>query len=1332
MRIAAQQGFEGNERFEVRRTLGVGGFGIVCEALDRRTGSVVALKTLHKASPGSLYRFKQEFRLLTELVHPNLVTLYELFSEGSTWFFTMELIEGHAFLDYLWLKPSEESAEPSNPDELTATSPQRHPNQGTGASHSSPDELTATSPQRHPNQGTGASHSSPDELTATSPQRHPNQGTGASHSSPDELTATSLKAASLNATTSSQAPVLPAAPTRIVDAERLRQVFRELVQGLRALHASGLIHRDLKPSNVRVTPQGRVVILDFGLAKPLMYPSASMGSPEPLAGSPPYMAPEQWDLQPSTEATDWYSVGVMLYECLTGQRPFSGNMQEMRQTQRHGAAPISRFVVDPPADLVSLCEALLREDPTARPSGSEVMRWLGGQDATEPAPTTREPRLVGREKELATLHASASRGAAGETVLARVHGLAGLGKSALLEAFARELRREERALVVSGRCYERESVPYKALDSLMDSLSRAISQFPREEMRELLPEHFQALARLFPVLRLNEDPLPEEHAEPLPEDPLQARALAVRVLKELLRRIASHRPLVLLLDDLQWGDLDSARFLAELLSPPSAPPLLLVLSYRSDEAANSPCLEALRQLLEPLSWTVAPVEVALPPLSPEDSACLALERLGVEDPAARAQAERIAREAGGSPLLAEEFVRYVTSNGERATSGELSLGRVVDARVQHLPEGARQLLELLAVAGHPLEQTLALEVARPSKATLSSLALLRSSHLLRTRATPGGVDLEVSHDRIRERLVETLQAPTIQGHHRRLADVLEAQPQPDPERLALHLHGAGELVRAALHALSAAERAREALAFARAAELYGFALEWSQGTQVSGLPPRRELERARAETLALAGRGTEAAPIFLRLAEDAPSHEWLELQCRAIEHYMVGGRIDDGTALLGPVLERLGLSYPHSTARTLLEVVWLLARLKLRGIEFTERPESEVPPLQLQRIDLLWALGRALLNVEPTRGMLFLLRGLLLALDAGEPKRVARPLIAFGGNWLFQGSPSALESGTRALERGAALAQRLDSPELLGLTDIFRGVRSFTVGQWADALAYADAGLERMRKSHRDTLWEGGMARTMAMLTLDTTHRMTELRERGGEWYRVAVEQGDAYSQMTALLGTGMGLLATGDAEGTCQRMREIAASWPRTGTIQHLSVFLVEAWADLYQGQHARAWHRITQTWPKVKSAQILRALVGRMKMYTLRACGALAHAEHDAGLRRKLLASAEKDVELISRQGRSDSVPVSWLLRASIARIRGDVAGARSHLASAIQGFEAAGMTVHAAIARHHQGGLIGGDEGRALVRAAHAVMTSHGIAEPARWAATFAPGFSSPGAR
>src|SRR5689334_11598228 len=119
---AGAQDFEGNERFQVRQQLGAGSFGVVYEALDRQHGIPVALKLLYRTEPGALYRFKQEFRLLTDLVHPNLVTLYELLSEGDRWFFTMELVEGYAFLDYLRQRPSAEAA-PGSPDDATAVSP---------------------------------------------------------------------------------------------------------------------------------------------------------------------------------------------------------------------------------------------------------------------------------------------------------------------------------------------------------------------------------------------------------------------------------------------------------------------------------------------------------------------------------------------------------------------------------------------------------------------------------------------------------------------------------------------------------------------------------------------------------------------------------------------------------------------------------------------------------------------------------------------------------------------------------------------------------------------------------------------------------------------------------------------------------------------------------------------------------------------------------------------------------------------------------------------------------------------------------------------------------
>ena len=89
--------FEGTDRFVIRRRLGAGSFGTVYEVFDRRRGASVALKVLRETDPVAIYRFKKEFRALADLLHRNLVELYELMSEGDRWFFTMELVDGVHF-----------------------------------------------------------------------------------------------------------------------------------------------------------------------------------------------------------------------------------------------------------------------------------------------------------------------------------------------------------------------------------------------------------------------------------------------------------------------------------------------------------------------------------------------------------------------------------------------------------------------------------------------------------------------------------------------------------------------------------------------------------------------------------------------------------------------------------------------------------------------------------------------------------------------------------------------------------------------------------------------------------------------------------------------------------------------------------------------------------------------------------------------------------------------------------------------------------------------------------------------------------------------------------
>jgi serine/threonine protein kinase len=166
--------------------------------------------------------------------------------------------------------------------------------------------------------------------------------------------------------------------------QRRLQTIRQLCAGVHAIHEAGFIHRDLKPTNVLVTSAGRVVILDFGLTRQAGSDSLSGGG---ISGTPAYMAPEQALENPCLPATDWYAVGVMIYEVLTGRCPFEGTMLDiLLRKQTEDPIPPSRITSPVDEDLNDLCMRLLRRDPSLRPSGEEVLAQLGVVPGKSPLP----------------------------------------------------------------------------------------------------------------------------------------------------------------------------------------------------------------------------------------------------------------------------------------------------------------------------------------------------------------------------------------------------------------------------------------------------------------------------------------------------------------------------------------------------------------------------------------------------------------------------------------------------------------------------------------------------------------------------------------------------------------------------------------------------------------------------------------------------------------------------------------------------------------------------------------------------------------------------------
>ncbi len=1258
--------FGGTDRFQVQGRLGAGGFGIVYKALDRERNSVVALKALRHVAPKSLYRFKQEFRALADVSHPNLVTLYELSSEGDQWFFTMELIDGVSFLRYV----REDRAE-------------------------------------------GDADFRSDRASATSPESD-------SFFRRDGRDESGFASAGL---------------TPDLNVDRLRKALPQLSRGVLALHAAGKLHRDIKSSNVLVSSEGHVTLLDFGLVKEL---NLEQTDTIDAVGTPAYMSPEQAAGLPLTEASDWYNVGAMLYEALTGRLPFSGADVLQQKRASEPPAPIA-LAPGIPEDLDSLCRDLLRRDPGERPSGAEVLRRLEGAEVsavaagpTLPAPPGGGAPFVGRKRELEALWDAYRTMRQGFRVTVGVEGGSAMGKSALVRRFLEDLReQDENAVVLSGRCYERESVPYKALDSLVDALSQHLRRLRSTQAEGLLPHDISALVRLFPVLR-QVGVVARSHRPNLKiPDSQELRRRAFAALRELFTRLADRRPLVLFIDDMQWGDVDSAALLEALLRPPDPPVLLLIGCYPSGEAGTSPFL---RKVL-PLRWqdvgpSVERRDIVIGELVAEEARELALALLAGEEHATTAHAEAIARESRGNPYFIEELSRFAQGGppppaGRDEAPAEVTLNEVIEARVSRLSAAARRLLDVVAVAGQPIELDVAYRSADLEADGPSLLAILRAGHLVRTRTTPVRDEVETYHDRIREAVVAQLAPESLRECHQHLALALLASGRSDPEILSAHFLGAGDVGSAAEHASVAAAKASEALAFDRAATLYRFAL----GLRTEADRGRGELAVKLGDALASAGRGAEAAHAYLSAAKGADAAQAIDLHRRAVQQFLISGHIEDGLRVLNTVLKKLGMPFPASPRSALFSLLARRAWLRLRGLRFKERDEGHIAPQELLRVDTCWSVAVGLAQVDMLRGAAFQAQHLLLALRTGEPYRAARAL-SLEVAYLAMGGSRNRRRTERVLQAARVLAERVGNPHTTGLWTLMEGVAAWMDGRWKSARDSCERAETMVRERCTGVVWEVICAQMFHLDSLFLLGEVKELSRRLPALLKEAEERGDLLRLTFLRIGYcfHVAWLAADDPGRARQELDAGLEGWSQ-GKFDYLDIWARAARTDitLYSGEDLAVRERVADRWrPFARSLNrfvqigFIRGLDSRARRRLALAAQTAETPERDA-----LLAGAERHAQAILRERTRWAGPFALLVQAGAAATRREAARARSLLVSAEAGFTAADMALHAAVTRRRRGELMGGEAGRDLAAAADAWMSEQAIMNPARMTQMLAPG-------
>jgi serine/threonine protein kinase/tetratricopeptide (TPR) repeat protein len=1109
------------------------------------------------------------------------------------------------------------------------------------------------------------------------------------------------------------------AKAAVFDEQRLRDGLRQLLEGLSALHAVDKVHRDIKPSNVLVTPEGRVVLLDFGLVTEASGDDrSSVGG---VVGTPAYMAPEQAASRDIGPAADLYAVGVMLYEVLAGRLPIDGPQLRilLEKQTREPAAP-SSLVSGVPADLDALCVRLLGIDPAVRPSVADVQRALALPRTSSPAlprTSTEAPIFVGRSEELSQLHAAFEVTRKGGLATVLACGESGIGKSYLVRRFTGQLLADHpEAMLLEGRCYERETVPYKTLDGIVDALSRRLSRMSAAEVEALLPTRTATLAQVFPAMLRIPRVAKEHAAQTLTVAPQELRQRAFLALRELFSRIALRRPTVVVIDDLQWADDDGLRALAEILRPPEAPPLLLLGTVRV-ASRDDPALTRARAVLPGEARVMD-----LTTLGRDDARALAVALLERGD-AGDGDPEVIADEAGGHPLFVEELARHVALGG--SARDDVKLDDAIWSRIVLLEGPTREMAELVAIAGKPIPQQIAAAAARIEPGEFNRrAATLRVSNLVRTGGARWADAIEPYHDRVREAVTARIEPERARALHEALAAAFEASSHGDPETLAVHWRDAGNSSRAARYAEAAGDQATKTYAFDRAAQWYEQALGLT-GEERAG---RRELRVKLGDALSSAGRGGVAAKQFEAAAEDSPPMEALELRRRAADQLLRAGHVDEGLEASRAVLESIGLRFPRTRVALFATLVFYRVVLALRGLRFRQRERGQVTVEELARVDTCLMLGLALSLIDPIVGALFQTRAVFFALRAGELERMVRALS------LEMTFSSQLGSkGWRRTKRLMNYAQALTDQSGTVLARAYtRGTSAIALyfnGRYADAVPLFEAALDLLRDGSTGLVYEENSIRFIFVSNLFRLGRFEEARRHQEEGLRAAVSRGDIYG--TLLMASGWSTVAwlmVDRPEIAEEQVRVAIARWStrRFDVAQYLD-FIARIHLAFFRGDAMKADVLASELYQRVRGSSLRRSQSVRLATHQLDALAALYLLERGLGDRDALLRRASARAAAMTREGERSFQALATLVRAGVALRSGPRDEAIGCLGDAIHELETAGMMGYATAARDRAARLRDDASTAADIDQAAAFFRSEGVVAPDRMIAMLVPGFA-----
>ncbi|MDI3291893.1 AAA family ATPase, partial [Polyangium sp. 15x6] len=713
------------------------------------------------------------------------------------------------------------------------------------------------------------------------------------------------------------ARILAARPSRRMPVGEALDLAAALAEGLAAVHAAGLVHRDLRPQNVLVGAHGAVKITNFGVDAEITRAHERLYEPAVIADVLPYVSPEQTGRMNRgvDYRTDLYALGVILYQMLTGQRPFEV-LDPMELIHAHLAlAPAPPSRVDPtiPEAVSDVVLKLLAKNAEDRYQSAEGLladlercrETLRGTGTIEPFVAGQRDRqdlfrihqkLYGREHDIEALTAAFERALAGCREIVLVSGYSGIGKSSLVHEILKPLARQK-GYFTSGKYdqYNRDT-PYSAVIQAFDGLVRQIltesearSEAWRRLLLDVLGQNGQVICDVIPSLSHVLGPQP-----PVPElGPVEAQNRLNRCFLLFVSVFARHaHPLVLFLDDLQWIDPASLGLLRALLADDSLDALFFCGAYRDNEVSpGHPFVLAIEEL-EQAGLVVR--DIVLAPLARPHLLEMLSDSLKRDDCGPLADA--VLKKTGGNPFFVKQFVRslhdhgvltYTAGSGWRWDLAKIDAlaytDNVVDLMVRtiaRLPATTQAALKLAAAIGNRFELDVLATVSECSpEDAYGRLDPAVSEGLVMARRE----DYRFAHDKVQEGAYAMIPEADRPAFHLRigrlLADKLDLSESQNLFDVVGHLNSAGDLVSDPAERLRLARMSFEAACRAEDSAAFGAALRYlklgllrlPEDAWTSQYPLRLRYAMKTGLMLSLCGRHDDALAILSDCLEHAAS-----------------------------------------------------------------------------------------------------------------------------------------------------------------------------------------------------------------------------------------------------------------------------------------------------------------------------------------------------------------------------------------------------------------------------------------------------------------------------